>query len=103
MKKNMKTMVLCAGRHETPATEAIFPQDIASILFDEQAKQDVIHTALSDCTDLRLYVTGATPALISALNYCIYNGVAVTLYHYNRDTGSYEEQTLATEQPPYGC
>lgn len=48
------------------------------------------------CRDLtvNLYVTGLTVALIAALNVCRVLGLKVTLYHYNRETGSYYPQEV---------
>lgn len=44
---------------------------------------------------LNLYVTGLTVALIAALNVCRKEGLNVTLWHYDRVTGSYYPQKVA--------
>lgn len=41
-----------------------------------------------------LYVTGLTVALIAALNVCRCEGLEVTLWHFNRDTGDYFPQPV---------
>ena len=88
-----KTLVLCKGRHITPASDFMF-DDISDIIFDCNAKEKIIHEKLQDCKELHLYVTGATPVLIDVINYCVYNMIDTTLYHYNRDTNKYVFQKL---------
>ena len=44
---------------------------------------------------INLYVTGLTVALIAALNVCRHEGLTVTLWHFDRETGSYFSQGVA--------
>ena len=41
-----------------------------------------------------LYVTGLTVALIAAINCCAIEGIDLTLWHFNRDTGGYYPQEV---------
>ena len=43
---------------------------------------------------LDLYVTGLTVALVAVLNVCREEGIKVTLYHFNRETGTYYAQEV---------
>ena len=43
---------------------------------------------------LDLYVTGLTVALVAVLNVCREEDIKVTLYHFNRENGSYYEQKV---------
>lgn len=56
--------------------------------------EDLPPLELTDSVHINLYVTGLTVALIAALNVCRDEGVSVTLYHYNRDTGLYFPQEV---------
>lgn len=89
-----KIMELCRGRHEiTDAVDgAVFPNelnplDIAGIDAD-------CAESLQGVTELTLYVTGLTVALVSVLNYCHANNVKVTLMHFDRDSGNYYPQDV---------
>lgn len=44
---------------------------------------------------VNIYVTGLTVSLIAVLNVCRKNGMKVTLYHYDRETGKYFPQEVA--------
>ena len=43
---------------------------------------------------VNLYVTGLTVALIAALNACRDNGLTVTLWHFDRESGEYYPQDV---------
>lgn len=43
---------------------------------------------------LNLYVTGLTVAVIAILNVCRCEGITVTLWHYDRNTGEYYPQNV---------
>ena len=45
-------------------------------------------------TEINLYVTGLTVALIEVLNVCADLEISVTLYHYDRDSGNYFPQKV---------
>lgn len=42
-----------------------------------------------DCTELVLYVTGLTPALLATIRYCQHNKILLTTMNYNAKTGEY--------------
>ena len=43
---------------------------------------------------INIYVTGLTVALIAALNVCRHEGLKVTLYHYDKESGEYFSQEV---------
>lgn len=114
-------MSLCAGRHEIPAAVdgAIFPAEIPAPLMryeaglEEKAAGAIAAAGHKYCAyimddsgdglvrdqftavTLDLYVTGLTVALIAVLNCCRKEGIPITLYHYDRETGEYFPQTVA--------
>ena len=45
-------------------------------------------------THINLYVTGLSQALAAVIAMCAINGVPLTLYHFNKDTGDYYPQTI---------
>lgn len=117
-------MALCEGRHEIPQAidGAIFPgaiDDVTKVNFlEEMAFGGIWYPAFRHYHDgeagfltsagsdfefelrlekglhLDLYVTGLTVALIAALNVCRQNGVSVTLWHYDKESGSYYPQAV---------
>ena len=95
MYKNKK-LGLCKGRHNIEGvTEYVFPQEVNPLDLNKLA--EMVHEALADCTKLDLYVTGLTVALVEVINYATKNNIALTLWHYNRDTGEYYSQSVATD------
>ena len=89
-------LALCKGRHEIPQAidGSIFetevnPLDVAGLEATAKAK-----LADLDIKHLKLYVTGLSVALIAALNAARELGIDVTLYHFDRETGSYYSQEV---------
>lgn len=95
---------LCAGRHELKNSNG---EIIDAYIFDEPIEDPLDFAALENtsnyfidnlemCNDIKLYITGLTPALTSFLirwsKRMSHSGVSLTLMHYNRDTGGYEPQ-----------
>ena len=95
---------LCAGRHELKNSNG---EIIDAYIFDEPIENpldfEVLETTTNDfidnvelCNDIKLYITGLTPALTSFLirwnGRMSHSGVSLTLMHYNRNTGGYEPQ-----------
>lgn len=94
MYKNKK-LGICKGRHNIEGIiEYIFPQEVDPL--DLQGLGEMVHKALADCTKLDLYVTGLTVALVEVINYAIKNNIALTLWHFDRETGEYYPQPVAT-------
>lgn len=88
------SMSLCQGRHEIPeATDgSIFGNEL-----DPLAVEDLETEAfrkLEGLQFLNLYVTGLTVALVAALNACRTLGIEVTLYHFDRTSGTYYPQKI---------
>jgi hypothetical protein len=89
------TLGLCRGRHDIPGVEEyIYPGEVNPLDLDGMKR--TVHSALKNCNRLDLYVTGLTVALVEVINYCCYNYIPLTLWHYNRDSGEYYPQTVAT-------
>lgn len=95
--KKMKKMKLglCEGRHPIEGiegyvfTSTLNPTDISYM-------SQVCHERLEFCNGLDLYVTGLTVALVTVINYCCQNYIPLTLWHFDRDTGDYYPQKVAT-------
>lgn len=92
--KNLK-MGLCQGRHEIPVTGYIFEKDVNPTDLEGMNRQ--VHVALKDCNGLDLYVTGLSVALVTVINYCCKNHIAMILWHYDRETGKYYSQPVKTQ------
>ena len=115
---NNKVIVgLCAGRHHLPVNEYVFPESVDPTDFDAMYKiadkfieekvgiyigQDSPLSS-NDYTDIMcwkgekslvVYVTGLSAALAAVIRACAYNGVRLTLMHFNRETGEYIPQRM---------
>lgn len=112
-------MALCQGRHEIKEAinGSIFEKEVNPLEIKELEKQ-AFYSISRQCTrfqllepvpsdtegvdcfcipkglKLDLYVTGLTVALIAVLNVCRQEGIKVTLYHFNRETGTYYPQEV---------
>ena len=91
-----KKLGFVKGRHKKGVTEYMFSLKRVNPL-DLNKLAEMVHEALADCTKLDLYVTGLTVALVEVINYATKNNVPLTLWHYNRDTGEYYSQSVATD------
>ena len=94
---------LCAGRHELKNSNG---EIIDAYIFDEPIEDPLDFEALETISkeftstverrDVKLYITGLTPALTSFLRAWRktppFKIGLLTLMHYNRDTGGYEPQ-----------
>lgn len=93
---NTAHMALCNGRHDIKEAKdgAIFdviqdPTDVKGL--ERYALKKLLDL---DIRYLNLYVTGLTVALIASLNACKKLNIKVTLYHFDRDTGTYYKQNV---------
>ena len=93
----MKTLniELCQGRHEIPnATDgAIFSNTINPL--DVHGLEEIAFNKLEGANSVNLYVTGLTVALVAVINVCHREGIMLTLWHYDRDSGNYYPQSVA--------
>lgn len=89
-----KIMALCESRHPFPAEVegAVYPQNVDPL--DIRGLRAMACDALVGVTELTLYVTGLTVALIEVLNVCKVLSIKLTLMHYNRETGEYYPQEV---------
>ena len=97
-----RTFELCKGRHATPATEAIFPTEVDPTDFSG-LNRIVAERIPSDTTELVVYVTGLTPAMLAVVHYCWQAGITLTAMHYDRATGEYYPQTVLWFQTCQRC
>lgn len=88
------TFCLCAGRHPIPGNPpAIFPQTVNPL--DTDGLYQTANAAIpADCTDLTVYVTGLTVAMLSVVRVCVDRGIALNALHYDRDSDSYYPQAV---------
>lgn len=89
-----KAFALCEARHEMPVKSAIFPCAINPL--DVSGLEDIALEKLSPYKEqqVAVYVTGLTVALVAVINACRTLNIGLTLMHYDRESGSYYEQTI---------
>lgn len=94
-----KKFVLCPARHGHPeidGLEAIFPSVIEDVT-NTSAMLETAWNAVKDCESVDLYVTGLTVAVGAVIRACYSLGIALKLWHYDRDKDVYFPQTIITE------
>lgn len=92
---------LCAGRHETPATTAIFDQIADPTDFDAML-DTCVKKIPTDADELIIYVTGLTPAMLAVVKVCERRGIDITAMHYDRENKEYKpQQVLAFHKCPW--
>ena len=82
------TFGLCAGRHDCPVSDYIFPNVIEGLnpqILIAQAEEAIP----SDCSTLVVYVTGFTPAMLAVAHVCFRRRITLVTLNYNRDSGEY--------------
>jgi hypothetical protein len=96
-----KNIGVCKGRHEIPSVTGgyIFSREIpAEMLVNPLALEDEalnnLSNLLSGNTDVNLYVSGLTVAVMATVNACKALGLKVTLMHFNRENGEYYPQEI---------
>ena len=70
---------------------------------DIPAMAEQASAALNGVTELTLYVTGLTVALVEVIKYCDRNGVSLVLMHFDRKTGEYYPQLVFHFHPCPFC
>lgn len=86
---------LCKGRHETPATAAIFPGELNPL--DVQGMYTEADAAIpADCTELVLYVTGLSVALLAVVHVANDRGITLRAMHFDRESGQYYPQYVTS-------
>lgn len=91
--EKVKILGLCKGRHEIPGVDNyVYPTEVDPL--DLDGLQNAAVQAVAGVESVHLYVTGLTVALVAVINACKAEGVALTLYHFNRDTGDYYPQAV---------
>lgn len=92
------TVSLFSGRHELPENEGpIFGETNNPLVAPKTKMYDHCLKVIANGGVVRLYVTGATPALSRFLSDCSFLRAerakgALVLYHYDRDTNGYIPQ-----------
>lgn len=87
-----KIMGLCEGRHDMLVKEYLFSNTLNPLDLDSMFNTAV--KALRDVKELTLYVTGLTVALVEVIKVCAMLNISLTLYHYDRDSGTYYPQKV---------
>lgn len=109
---------LCAGRHDMPVGEFIFPTEVDPTDFRAMSRtvdaflDNRVGTHLSNYgtrfndneyadievttgdRPLVVYVTGLTACVAAVIRGCVYRGIELTLMHYDRTTGGYLPQVV---------
>jgi hypothetical protein len=93
-------MGVCAGRHEIPQAETgfFFPMEVdpLNVAALEVAAEAVINAhLLGGIFNLNLYITGLTVAAFAVINAAKKNGIAVTAFHFDRNSGDYYPQEIS--------
>ena len=89
----MRKLGLCVGRHEIAGVnEYIYPNELNPL--DLNGMEQQAKSKLAGVSELTLYVTGLTIALICVVNVCKELNIKLTLMHYNRDNGDYYPQEV---------
>ena len=92
---NEITMCLCEGRHPFPENpKGIFGETIENPMdFDGLLK--IADEAIPEgTTDLRVYATGLTAAMLAVVDVCEQRRINLTVLHYNTVDGAYYEQQV---------
>lgn len=86
---------LVRGRHEMPVTAYIFEnvENVLDFAFLRKGAQEFVAGIPADA-GLELYVTGLTAATAEVIRACAMAGVALTLRHFDRETGLYVPQEI---------
>lgn len=87
-----KIMGLCEGRHDMPVKEYLFSNTLNPLDLDSMFNTAV--KALRDVKELTLYVTGLTVALVEVIKAWAMLNISLTLYHYDKDSGTYYPQKV---------
>lgn len=82
------TFGLCAGRHDCPVTDYIFPTELNSVKAYELISQ-ARKAIPADATLLEVYVTGFTPAMLAVAHVCFCRGITLVAFNYDRESGEY--------------
>lgn len=89
------SMELCKGRHETPATDgAIFDTEVDPLKILDLENHAYEKLVQLQVTELDLYITGLTVALIAVLNAARTLSIPVILHHFDVKSKSYYSQKV---------
>lgn len=115
---NAVVVGLCAGRHDMPVDEFIFPMEVDPTDFEgmqhtvDAFLDNRVGTHLSnygtrfndnELSDIEVttgnhplivYVTGLTACVAAVIRGCVYRGIELTLMHYDRTAGGYLPQVV---------
>ena len=85
---------LIRGRHCMPVSEYIF--DSVEDVHDYAGIHDRVSRFVKNSdNDLVVYVTGLTSVVAEVVSACLYNGVHLTLMHYDTESGGYLPQRIS--------
>lgn len=89
---NKAIFALCEGRHNTPAQEAIFPNELNPL--DIAGINLVARQKLMGFDAVTVYVTGLSVALVEVIKVCVKYDISLTLMHFDRESGEYYPQIV---------
>lgn len=118
MKKNVNALEvgLIKGRHEMPVDKYIIEDEINDVFDFKKISESIMEFLIYNCKlgvklgcplnawcdtecytaeiGLIVYVTGLTSVTAELIRLCAFNGVKLTLMHYNSATGEYVPQII---------
>lgn len=88
-----KVLGLCEARHDIPTISGyIFGNTLDPL--DIKGMEQTACSALEGVTELDLYVTGLSVALLSVVKVCEQEGISLTCYHFDRESEQYYPQRV---------
>lgn len=95
----IKAVGLCAGRHEMPVSEFLYPKVIEdptdTQALELEALKFMRNLDSEGFDEVEVYVTGMTVALTSFVKMAAdFGWISLSLFHYDSKTGSYYEQVM---------
>lgn len=87
-----RTVGLCAGRHEIPVEEYIFPDPVDPLDYNAMYKRAM--QVVPNGGHLTVYVTGLTAAMLAVVAACESKRCTLYAMHYDRETGTYRRQVV---------
>lgn len=99
METKVKSVGLCAGRHEMPVSEFLYPQVIKdptdTQALEFEALKFMRQVDSGGFESVEVYVTGMTVALTSFIKVAAdFGWIDLSLFHYDAKTGTYYKQVM---------
>lgn len=95
MKK--KSFGLIKGRHQIENVSEFIFDDAINDVTDIDSMMVNVQDKLKDVSEVDIFVTGLTVALVSVINFCSLHHIKLTLHHFNRETNGWFVQEVFTD------